>query len=81
MDKQKVRRASNWWIVIGFLLPLIAILGALMTDKDDGRTSKAVVGCLIWIIVAIIAIVLAVLAVVIIAGSSGPAAPFIYTLF
>jgi len=51
MDKQKVRRASNWWIVIGFLLPLIAILGALMSDRNDGRVSKAAAGCLIWIVV------------------------------
>lgn len=73
------RRASAAWAWAGFIFGLFAVAVALITDKGDGRVSKSVGGCLLWLV--LLGFILFGLVGLEWLGESIPLGPYIYTLF
>ena len=46
--------ASSAWVLVGFFIPIIGLIVALVTDNGDGRVSKTIGGCLIWVLIGFV---------------------------
>ena len=51
-DKLERPTASMGWVLVGLVFGILGLIVAKVTDKGDGRVSKTLVGCIIWLPIA-----------------------------
>ena len=59
MSENEKPQAGAGWVLAGFLFGALGFLIALVTDKGDGRSNKALGGCMIWVIIVAVILLMA----------------------